>query len=115
MALRALRRSGPAEGSVAGGHFWYGGIELQPAGSWRLRFCSELASLTHIGQPFGTVCRYLLRDFVLRFLTEHYPKWGAIDRALEREGWKLVTLLRLRCGAAAGGGGLWAAYRSRGC
>ncbi len=41
------------------------------------------------------MCRYLLRDFVLQYLTEAYPKWGAIDRALEREGWKLVTLLRL--------------------
>lgn len=39
--------------------------------------------------------RYLLRDFVLRYLTNNFPKWGAIDRALEREGWKLVTMLRL--------------------
>lgn len=39
--------------------------------------------------------RYLLRDFVVAFLSSQYPKWGAVDKALEREGWKLVTLLRL--------------------
>lgn len=49
-----------------------------------------------VGQVMAFIVgRYLLRDFVLRYLTNNFPKWGAIDRALEREGWKLVTMLRL--------------------
>jgi hypothetical protein len=40
-------------------------------------------------------CRYLLRELVVQYLTKQFPKWTAIDKALETEGWKLVTLLRL--------------------
>lgn len=40
-------------------------------------------------------CRYLLRELVVSYLTRQFPKWTAIDKALETEGWKLVTLLRL--------------------
>jgi uncharacterized membrane protein YdjX (TVP38/TMEM64 family) len=32
---------------------------------------------------------------VVQYLTKQFPKWTAIDKALESEGWKLVTLLRL--------------------
>ena len=39
--------------------------------------------------------RYLLRDAVVAWLAARFPKWPAIDAALSREGWKLVTLLRL--------------------
>lgn len=39
--------------------------------------------------------RYLLRELVVTYLTRQFPKWTAVDRALESEGWKLVTLLRL--------------------
>ncbi len=39
--------------------------------------------------------RYLLREAVVAWLGARFPKWPAIDAALSREGWKLVTLLRL--------------------
>lgn len=39
--------------------------------------------------------RYLLRDIVVDLTYSKYPKWGTIDQALAREGWKLVSLLRL--------------------
>lgn len=49
-----------------------------------------------IGQVIAFIAgRYLLRDMVMSYLTKQFPKWTAIDRAMEREGWKLVTLLRL--------------------
>lgn len=38
--------------------------------------------------------RYLLRRFVLRKLS-HYPKFLALDRAIEREGWQVVFVSRL--------------------
>ena len=31
----------------------------------------------------------------MAWLGARFPKWPAIDAALSREGWKLVTLLRL--------------------
>jgi uncharacterized membrane protein YdjX (TVP38/TMEM64 family) len=37
----------------------------------------------------------LLRDIVVDFTYSKYPKWGTIDQALAREGFKLVSLLRL--------------------
>ena len=48
---------------------------------------------THTSPP--TAHRYLLRELVTTYLTRQFPKWTAIDAALEAEGWKLVTLLRL--------------------
>ena len=61
------------------------------------RSCAGVHVLWLLSMTVGAAryCRYLLREMVLRYLTEQYPKWSAIDRALEREGWKLVTLLRL--------------------
>ena len=40
-------------------------------------------------------CRYLLRGFVVDYTLKQYPSWAAIDNAVSREGWKLITLLRL--------------------
>ncbi|KAL4854310.1 TVP38/TMEM64 family membrane protein [Chlorella vulgaris] len=49
-----------------------------------------------IGQTLAFVVgRYLLRELVVQYLSRQFPKWTAIDKALESEGWKLVTLLRL--------------------
>ncbi|KAL4441498.1 hypothetical protein ABPG77_002002 [Micractinium sp. CCAP 211/92] len=49
-----------------------------------------------VGQTAAFVIgRYLLRELVVQYLTKQFPKWTAIDKALESEGWKLVTLLRL--------------------
>eukprot|EP00887_Chlorella_sp_A99_P001185 scaffold14.g1185.t1 len=49
-----------------------------------------------LGQTIAFVAgRYLLREMVLTYLTRQFPNWSAIDRAMETEGWKLVTLLRL--------------------
>ncbi len=39
--------------------------------------------------------RYLLRDAVVANVTSRYAKFAAIDAALEREGWRLVVMMRL--------------------
>ena len=39
-------------------------------------------------------CRYLLRDLVVDYTLKKYPSWAAVDTAVSREGWKLITLLR---------------------
>ena len=44
-----------------------------------------------------TLCcafRYLLRDLVVDYTLKKYPSWAAVDTAVSREGWKLITLLR---------------------
>ena len=41
------------------------------------------------------LCRYLLRSAVVDCMARKYPKWQAIDSAVSKEGWKLITLLRL--------------------
>lgn len=38
--------------------------------------------------------RYLLRDLVVDYTLKKYPSWAAVDTAVSREGWKLITLLR---------------------
>ena len=40
-------------------------------------------------------CRFLLRSWVKESVTKRFPKWPAIDAAISKEGWKLITLLRL--------------------
>ncbi|MBI4027748.1 MAG: VTT domain-containing protein [Verrucomicrobia bacterium] len=52
-----------------------------------------------IGSTLGATCsfligRHLARDWVARKL-EHYPQFNLIDRAVAREGWKIVLLARL--------------------
>jgi len=51
------------------------------AGSRRIWTCDAL-------------CRYLLRDLVVDYTLKKYPSWAAVDTAVSREGWKLITLLR---------------------
>lgn len=56
--------------------------------------------LVWVGQSIGQVIafvigRYLLRDAVVANVTTRYPKFAAIDAALEREGWRLVVMMRL--------------------
>lgn len=56
--------------------------------------------LVWVGQSIGQVIafvigRYLLRDAVVANVTSRYPKFAAIDAALEREGWRLVVMMRL--------------------
>lgn len=49
-----------------------------------------------VGQVIAFIAgRYVFRDVVVSYLTRQFPKWTAIDSAMSREGWKLVTLLRL--------------------
>lgn len=38
--------------------------------------------------------RYLLRELVVQYLTKQFPKWTAIDKALETGGWRV----RVGCG-----------------
>ena len=56
--------------------------------------------LAWIGSSTGQIIafivgRYLMREVVLNYLSNQFPKWTAIDRAMVTDGWKLVTLLRL--------------------
>lgn len=39
--------------------------------------------------------RYLLRDAMASMLRAKWKKWDILDTAIEREGWKLLLLLRL--------------------
>ena len=48
-----------------------------------------------VGQTLAfLVGRYLLRDWV-EGLAKKHPKWRAVDRALLKEGWKVILLVRL--------------------
>ena len=56
--------------------------------------------LSWLGSSVGQVIafmagRYVFQDIVVSYLAKQFPKWTAIDAAMTREGWKLVTLLRL--------------------
>lgn len=39
--------------------------------------------------------RYLLRRMVVGWMSQRFPNWRAVDGAISKEGWKLITLLRL--------------------
>lgn len=41
------------------------------------------------------VCRYLLRDVMVSMVRAKWKKWDILDAAIEKEGWKLLLLLRL--------------------
>uniref|UniRef100_A0A7S0MSD9 VTT domain-containing protein n=1 Tax=Pyramimonas obovata TaxID=1411642 RepID=A0A7S0MSD9_9CHLO len=48
-----------------------------------------------IGQSLAFVIgRYLLRESVTRWL-ENHEKWAIVDKAIQKDGWKMVVLLRL--------------------
>jgi len=56
--------------------------------------------LSWMGSSIGQVIafmagKYILQELVVSYLTRQFPKWTAIDAAMAREAWKLVTLLRL--------------------
>ena len=58
--------------------------------------CKDIAKLVIV--KYGTfllVCRYLLRDAMASMLRAKWKKWDILDTAIEREGWKLLLLLRL--------------------
>ena len=100
---RCAGAAGSAESCAAGGRAAKGRGRVLCSG--RLLSCSCRA--LQLNQPAGLppcctapcvpllYCRYLLRELVVQYLTRQFPKWTAIDKALESEGWKLVTLLRL--------------------
>lgn len=49
-----------------------------------------------IGQALAfLLARYLLRDWVESFVNNKWKKWKYIDAALEKDGWKLVLIMRL--------------------
>lgn len=49
-----------------------------------------------VGQPLAfLLARYLLRDAMASMLRAKWKKWDILDTAIEREGWKLLLLLRL--------------------
>ncbi len=54
---------------------------------------TSLSSTTAAALAF-VIARYLARDWVVR-KARHYPRFGAIDRAIREGGWKIVALLRL--------------------
>ena len=64
--------------------------------------CRSKSLLANTSVHVGAVCkhcsvvhRYLLRGMVVDWLASRFPKWPSIDAALSKEGWKLITLLRL--------------------
>ena len=64
--------------------------------------CRIKSLLANTSIHVGAVCkhcsvvhRYLLRGMVVDWLASRFPKWPSIDAALSKEGWKLITLLRL--------------------
>ena len=66
------------------------------------RFGAQCTSERHdcgrqkkVAQHAVWVLRYLLRGLVVDYTLKKYPSWAAVDAAVSREGWKLVTLLRL--------------------
>ena len=49
-----------------------------------------------VGQALAfLLARYLLRDWVETFVNNKWKKWKYIDAALEKDGWKLVLIMRL--------------------
>eukprot|EP00884_Botryococcus_braunii_P002383 jgi/Botrbrau1/12145/Bobra.0186s0058.2 len=51
---------------------------------------------TTIGQTVAFIVgRYLLRRLVVGWMSQRFPNWHAVDAAISKEGWKLITLLRL--------------------
>lgn len=49
-----------------------------------------------VGQALAfLLARYLLRDWVETFINNKWKKWKYIDAALEKDGWKLVLIMRL--------------------
>lgn len=66
-------------GAVYG--FWWGALLVT--------FSSTVAATVNF-----LTGRYLLRNFVLRHLS-HSPKFLALDRAIEREGWQVILVSRI--------------------
>ncbi len=62
-------------------------------GLWRGMLVVSAGSTLGAGAAF-LLGRYLARDRV-QAAAQRYPKFGAIDEAIGREGWKMVALLRL--------------------
>ena len=62
-------------------------------GFWRALVLVSIASTIAAALAF-LIARYLARDAVER-LARKNPKFAAIDRAIGKEGWKVVALLRL--------------------
>lgn len=54
---------------------------------------ASFASIMGAGLAF-LISRYLARDRIAAKL-QHYPKFGAIDKAISESGWQIVALLRL--------------------
>jgi len=49
-----------------------------------------------VGQALAfLLARYLLRDWVETFINNKWKKWKYIDAALEKDGWKLVLIMRM--------------------
>ena len=53
------------------------------------------SELKMTGEGISIGCRYLLRDAMASMLRAKWKKWDILDTAIEREGWKLLLLLRL--------------------
>lgn len=57
-------------------------------------FCTWVGTV--LGQTLAFLtARYLLRELVVSLTSERYRAWSAVDEAISRESWKVVSLLRL--------------------
>ena len=57
-------------------------------------YCTVLISATLAAMASFFIGRTLLREWATQF-TSKWPKWTAIDKAIAKEGLKVITLLRL--------------------
>jgi uncharacterized membrane protein YdjX (TVP38/TMEM64 family) len=57
-------------------------------------YCTVLVSATLAAMASFFIGRTLLREWAMQF-TSKWPKWTAIDKAIAKEGLKVITLLRL--------------------
>ena len=57
-------------------------------------YCTVLVSATLAAMASFFIGRTLLREWATQF-TSKWPKWTAIDKAIAKEGLKVITLLRL--------------------
>lgn len=61
---------------------------------WWGSFCTWVGTVLGQTMAFLTA-RYLLRDLVVSLTSERYRAWNAVDEAISKESWKVVSLLRL--------------------
>lgn len=86
-------------GGVCGAHVKFtefGREKVEQSAHHHQKLCAgEFIIAVGPGLNVEGVGRYLLRRMVVGWMSRQFPKWQAVDGAISKEGWKLITLLRL--------------------